>query len=270
MTTLFDFYKQIKGFVEGHRMIEKFNIIGSIEEVDTINVDARSLFISIESSNISHRNNTNTVTFALFVVDKCLSDDQDSLVISTQENIFVVGQVQDFILSLDNDVEFDEINMAQSPSGDYNLTAAICTFSVDFDKNIACTDYSLNSTYVQNQQSLFFETESGGIGTFYIATPGIIYVMQEEETGNFSASIINATIGLDLLVEISSTNNEVHIIETPVSGSTTVVINQDIDQYFNASGTLSVRLWQQDATGNKYVETIDPVTYESGTFNFIK
>lgn len=270
MTTLFDFYKQIKGFVEGHRMIEKFNIIGSIEEVDTINVDARSLFISIESSNISHRNNTNTVTFALFVVDKCLSDDQDSLVISTQENIFVVGQVQDFILSLDNDVEFDEINMAQSPSGDYNLTAAICTFSVDFDKNIACTDYSLNSTYVQNEQSPFFETEGGGIGTFYVASAAIVFATQEEETGNFYASIANATEGFDLFVEISSTNDEVRMIEVAVSGSTSVVINQAIEQYFEASGTLSVRIWQQDETGNKYVENTDPVTYESVTFNFIK
>jgi hypothetical protein len=146
----------------------------------------------------------------------------------------------------------------------------VCTFEVDFDKNISCTDYSLNSTYVQSQNSLFFETESGGIGTFYIAPTAIIYALQEQQTGNFSASIINATIGRDLLVEISSTNNEVHIIEIPVSGSTTVVINQDIDQYFNASAALSVRIWQQDATGNKYVKTIDPVTYESASFNFVK
>jgi hypothetical protein len=117
---------------------------------------------------------------------------------------------------------------------------------------------------------LFFETESGAIGTFYVANAGIIFATQEQPSGNFSASIINATIGRDLLVEISSTNDEVHIIETPVSGSTTVVINQDIDQYFATSGTLSVRIWQQDATGNKYVENIDPVTYESTTFNFIK
>lgn len=251
-------------------MIRVFKVIGSIEEVDTMNVDARSLFISVESTNISHRNNTSKVTFALFVVDKSFSDDEDALVLSMQENIFVIGQVQDFILSIDNDVEFGEVTIAQAPSTDYNLSAAVCTFEVDFDKNISCTDYSLNSTYVQNQQSLFFETESGGIGTFYIAEPGIIYATQEEETGNFSASIINATIGLDLLVKISSTNNEVHIIEIPVSGSTTVVINQDIDQYFSASGTLSVRIWQQDAIGNKYVKTIDPVTYETSAFNFVK
>ena len=75
-------------------MINKFKVIGSIEEVDTMNVDARSLFISVESSNISHRNNTNTVTFAVFVVDKCWSDDQDSLVISiTLRLLYVRSQL---------------------------------------------------------------------------------------------------------------------------------------------------------------------------------
>ena len=148
MTTLFDFYKHLKGFAEGHRMIEAFKVVGSIEEVDTMNVDSRSLFISVESSNISHKLNTNKVTFALFVVDKCLADDQESLVISMQENLFVVGQVQDFILSLDNDVEFEEVSIAQAPTDEYNLTAAVCSFEVDFDKNISCTDDSLNSSYV--------------------------------------------------------------------------------------------------------------------------
>ena len=148
MTTLFDFYKHLRGFAEGHKMIEAFKVVGSIEEVDTINVSARSLFVSVESSNISHRQNTHKVTFSLFVVDKCLADDQDSLVISMQENLFVIGQVQDFILSLDNDVEFEEVSIAQAPTDEYNLTAAVCTFEVDFDKNISCADESLNSSYV--------------------------------------------------------------------------------------------------------------------------
>ena len=146
MTNLFDFYKELRGFVEGHRMVHNFKVIGSIGEVDTMNVDARSLFISVESSNISHRNNTNTVTFALFVVDKCISDDEESLVSSIQENIFVIGQVQDFILSLDNDVAFDEVTIAQAPTDDYNLTAAVCSFEVEFEKNISCGGDSLNST----------------------------------------------------------------------------------------------------------------------------
>lgn len=129
-------------------MIRVFKVIGSIEEVDTTNVDARSVFVSVESTNISHRNNTSKVTFALFVVDKSISEDEDALVLSMQENIFVIGQVQDFILSIDNDVDFGEVTIAQAPNTDYNLTAAVCTFEVDFDKNSSCGEDSLNSTYV--------------------------------------------------------------------------------------------------------------------------
>ena len=270
MTTLFDFYKQLKGFVEGHRMINKFKVVGSIEEVDTMNVDARSLFISVESSNISHRLNTNKVTFALFVVDKCLSDDQESLVISMQENLFVVGQVQDFILSLDNDVEFEEVSIAQAPNDDYNLTAAVCSFEVDFDKNISCTDYSLNSSYTTNKQSNSFETESGQIASYKVGTAAIIFAIEDEETGNLSMSIINCILGFNLFVELLSANDEVHIIESPISGSTTLIIDEDIKQYFQSSGTLSLKLWQQDSLGNKYVKTINPVTYESTSYNLVK
>jgi hypothetical protein len=85
------------------------------------------------------------VTFSLFVVDKCISDDQDSLIVSIQENLFVVGQVQDFILSLDNDVEFEEVVVAQAPETEYTSTAAVCSFTVLFDKNIGCGVDSLNT-----------------------------------------------------------------------------------------------------------------------------
>ena len=94
--------------------------------------------------------------------------------------------------------------------------------------------------------------------------------MEDEETGNLSMSIINCILGFNLFVELSSTNDEVHIIESPVSGSTTLIIDEDINQYFQSSGTLSLKLWQQDESGNKYIKTIDPETYESSAYNFIK
>jgi hypothetical protein len=144
MTSLFDFYKELRGFAEGHRMVDFFKVVGSIEDIDFLNLDHRSMFISVESTDLAHQNNMMGVTFNLFLVDKCISDDQDSLVISIQENLFVVGQVQDFILSLDQDVEFNEVVVAQAPETEYTSTAAICTFKVLFDKNLSCGESSLN------------------------------------------------------------------------------------------------------------------------------
>lgn len=269
MTTLFDFYKELRGFAEGHRMVEFFKVVGAIEEISNLNVDHRSMMISVDSTDISHQNNMMAVTFSLFVIDKCISDDEDSLIISIQENLFVIGQVQDFILNLDNEVEFEEIVVAQAPERDYTSTAAVCSFTVLFDKNIKCTEYSLNSTHVPQLQSPFFETESGSNGTYYEGGARVIFVMQDED-GNLSASIINATIGFDFFLELTSESDETHTIEVPVSGSTTVIINQDIDPYFASSGTLSVRVWEQDAEGNKYVKSTDPLTYESLSLNFVK
>ena len=269
MTTLFDFYKELRGFAEGHRMVNFFKVVGSIDEISTINIDHRSLFISVDSTDLSHQNNMMAVTFSLFVIDKCLSEDQDSLIVSIQENLFVVSQVQDYILSLDSDVNFDEVVVAQAPDTDYTSTAAVCSFTVLFDKNIKCTDYSLNSTHVPQLQSNFFETESGSTGTYYEGSARVIFVMQEED-GNLSASIINATLGFDFFLELTSESDETHTIEVPVSGSTTVIINEDIDPYFASSGTLSVKIWEQDSEGNKYVKSTDPLTYESVTLNFVK
>jgi len=145
MTTLFDFYKELRGFAEGHRMIEFFKVVGTIEEISTMNLDHRSMLISVDSTDIAHQNNMMAVTFSLFVVDKCIADDQDSLIVSIQENLFVVGQVQEFILSLDNDVEFEEVVVAQAPETEYTSTAAVCSFTVLFDKNIGCGVDSLNT-----------------------------------------------------------------------------------------------------------------------------
>lgn len=134
-------------------MVDFFKVVGSIEDIDFLNLDHRSMFISVESTDLAHQNNMMGVTFNLFLVDKCISDDQDSLVISIQENLFVVGQVQDFILSLDQDVEFNEVVVAQAPETEYTSTAAICTFKVLFDKNLSCGESSLDSTYVQEENN---------------------------------------------------------------------------------------------------------------------
>lgn len=262
MTTLFDFYKQLKGFVEGHRMINKFKVVGSIEEVDTMNVDARSLFISVESSNISHRLNTNKVTFALFVVDKCLADDQESLVISMQENLFVVGQIQDFILSLDNDVEFEEVSIAQAPNDDYNLTAAVCSFEVDFDKNISCTDESLNSTFQP-------EIPEVPVTEYGFSPVEISEIFQSTTFGNFAATINYdsypggmpvADQGKILKLELIDYAGRKKVLR--YTSAIQVAVGEDIRSTFPENVELRVRIWLEDANnpGKRYIK--DPVNIE--------
>ena len=139
MNNLFDFYKAVEDFANRHRMIDSFKVIGSMDELDTENIKHRSMYVSIESTNISRANNYVSVRLNVFVIDKCFSDDQDSQVLATQENIFVLGELQDYILTLGNDVSFDEIVIAQAPETEYTATAAICEAEILFDRTSYCS-----------------------------------------------------------------------------------------------------------------------------------
>ena len=142
MNSLFDFYKAIADFANRHRMIDFFKVISSVEEIGTMNLTHRSLLLTVESTNISRELNYISVTMSVFVVDKCIAEDQDSLVISAQENIFVISELQDFILGLDNDVSFQEVILAQAPETDYTATAAICQFTALFNRTSYCDSTS--------------------------------------------------------------------------------------------------------------------------------
>lgn len=104
-----------------------------------MNFDNRSLFISVESSGINYKDNFLEYTIYAYVVDKCLSDNDESLIIMIQENVFVLSQLQDFILQ-SLDVDFEKIMVAQAPNTDYTQTAAFCSFTISMDKTISGAD----------------------------------------------------------------------------------------------------------------------------------
>lgn len=145
MNNLFDFYKSVEDFANRHRMVRFFKLVNSVEDIEAVNVDHRSFFLSLDSTDISRENNFVSIGFTAVIMDKALSDDSDSIVISSQENIFVINEIQDFILGLGNDVEFEQVFIAQNASSDYNVTAAICEFTVYFDRAVYCaSSNSLN------------------------------------------------------------------------------------------------------------------------------
>jgi hypothetical protein len=145
MNNLFDFYKSVEDFANRHRMVRVFKLVNSVEDIEAINVDHRSFFLSLDSTDISRDNNFVSIGFTAVVMDKALSNDSDSVIISSQENIFVINEIQDFILLLGNDVEFEQVFIAQNSSSDYNVTAAICEFTVYFDRTVYCaSSESLN------------------------------------------------------------------------------------------------------------------------------
>lgn len=142
MNTLFDFYKGLADFASRHRMINNFKVISTPRDISTLNFDNRSLFVSIESSGINYKNNTLQYSMYAYVIDKCIPNDDESLILTIQENIFVLSQLQDFILE-SHDVDFDDIKVAQALNTDYTQSAAFCMFTIDMDKMVTCGNIDL-------------------------------------------------------------------------------------------------------------------------------
>ena len=96
MNNLTQFYKLLKGFCEDHNMINEFFLLGSSEDLDAREFDYRTFVMIPSASNISRdfANPVYSLTFDCVVIDKCVSQDDLASIISTEENLFVVGQTQ--------------------------------------------------------------------------------------------------------------------------------------------------------------------------------
>jgi hypothetical protein len=66
------------------------------------------------------------------VFDRVDRKEDLSIILSSEENIFVIGQLQDYLLQElgDSDVEFNDIDIVNAAGTDYNVTSAVCEFTV--------------------------------------------------------------------------------------------------------------------------------------------
>ncbi len=84
------------------------------------------------SSNLSRDLNSPvyTLSFSVLVLDKTIKDDSFASIQSIEENIFIIGQLQDKLMQLGRDVEFDEVELLNTPLEDYNVTTAFSDFDI--------------------------------------------------------------------------------------------------------------------------------------------
>lgn len=116
-------------------MINQFKMVGSLEELQNIEVSHRGMYVNLDSANISRDNNSPVydVMFNVIIVDKVPLDDEGGLIVSNQENLFVMGQLQDYFgQNLLGEEQFEEINLQGFSADDYNITTATsnCSFTI--------------------------------------------------------------------------------------------------------------------------------------------
>lgn len=137
MNNLTELYGEIKSFADNHNMVNQFIMTASEDDLQQYDFNYRTMVMIPSSSNLSRDLNSPvyTLSFTLVVLDRTLEDDSLASIQSIEENIFVVGQLQDKLLQLGKDVVFNDIELISSVFEDYNITTAFCDFDVVLPRN---------------------------------------------------------------------------------------------------------------------------------------
>jgi len=125
LLTIYELFEQ---FGSNHSMVSEFKLLNSLDDLQEIEINHRGLFIALEDANISRDsgNPVYDVNFNIVIVDRVALNDPVGLINSNQENLFVMGQLQDyFIQNLDGEQSFQEVSMRGFSSEDYNITASV-------------------------------------------------------------------------------------------------------------------------------------------------
>lgn len=132
MNNLTIIYNEIKGFAQDHNMINEFILVGSEDELSKIDFNYRTMVIMPLEVNLSRELNNPVyeLDFAIVIIDRVKLDDSSAYITSTEENIFVMGQLQDFLMQNERDVSFEQVDLTTSSADDYNITAAMADFSI--------------------------------------------------------------------------------------------------------------------------------------------
>ena len=133
MNSLTSLYNDIKGFADAHKMVNEFFLVGSEDDINNLDLTYRSMIMIPLEANISRELNSPvyTLDFGIIVIDKYINDNSVAQILSSEENINVIGQLQDFLLQSNVDVNFQSIELTDSFSEDYNVSIAMTDFSVN-------------------------------------------------------------------------------------------------------------------------------------------
>ena len=134
MNNLSDFYQLVKDFCENHNMINEFLFLGSEQELENREFNYRTFVMIPSNSNISRdlSRPIYTLSFDCALLDKSIGDSEIALVKSTEENLFVVGQLQDYLIQEDETCYIDDVDVVNMIGEDENITSAMFELTMSF------------------------------------------------------------------------------------------------------------------------------------------
>ena len=132
MNNLTELYSKIKSFADDHNMVNEFFVANTEEDLNNREFNFKTLALLLLEANISRELNSPiyTLDFGAIVIDKIGEDDDLESIISSEENLFVIGQLQDYLIQEGYDVDFGEVELVSAMGEEYNITSAMSDFSV--------------------------------------------------------------------------------------------------------------------------------------------
>lgn len=137
MNNLTRLYNDIKAFADSHGMVNQFLLVGSEDEINQKEFEYRTLIMIPLEANLSRDLNSPiyTLDFGIIVIDRVPLNNDLSYISSTEENLFVIGQLQDYMIQQQDDVVFDSVEITTGMAEDYNITIAMCDFTVNLARS---------------------------------------------------------------------------------------------------------------------------------------
>ena len=131
MNDLKAIYNKLLEFGDNHNMVNQTLFLMTEDELEHLDIDFRCIIFIVSTSNIGRDLNSPTygIDFEIMVMDKTDRFDNLRTFESVQENIFVIGLLQDYLQQEGYDVDVSEMDLYNEIAGDYNVTSAACEFS---------------------------------------------------------------------------------------------------------------------------------------------
>lgn len=106
MNQLTDFLTAMRNFFNRHNMVDSYHEISVAEQLEDLGGQFRRavsfpISFELESDMIA-------ITYGIIIQDKVRGGDMLAYAKSNEQNIFVLSQLQDYMISIDEDIEFTQ------------------------------------------------------------------------------------------------------------------------------------------------------------------
>lgn len=131
MNNLRGIYDAVKDFGERHEMVNEVILVKSDSELEGREFNYRTMVMMPLEANISREDSAPAyyIDFGIVLIDKVPAENDEASINSVDENIFIVGQLQDHLQAEDYDVDFGDVELSSEAIDDYNITIAVSDFT---------------------------------------------------------------------------------------------------------------------------------------------